>query len=149
MAALIKNRKAYFDFEILDTFEAGLVLHGYEVKSVRNGRGKIEGAYVVIRGDEAFLVGASIPPYQVANTPNSYDPERSRTVLLNKKELAKLETSTNTARLTIVPIELYNNNGKIKLKIGLARGKKKQDKRESIKERDTKRDIDRTLKGQL
>lgn len=148
MTTYIQNRKARFDFEILETFEAGLVLTGYEVKSVRAGKGKLEGAYVLIRGGEAFLVGASITPYQVANTPKSYDPEQPRKLLLSKKQLTIIERQTEKARLTAIPIKLYNNGQKIKLEVALARGKKKQDKRESIKERDTKRDIERTLKNQ-
>lgn len=148
MKTFIQNRKARFDFEILKTFEAGLVLFGYEVKSIRAGKGKLEGAYVLIRGGEAFLVGASITPFQVANTPKSYDPERPRKLLLSKKQLALFEQQTEKSRLTAVPIKLYNNGQKIKLEVALARGKKKQDKRESIKARDTKRDIERTLKSQ-
>jgi SsrA-binding protein len=148
MAAYIKNRKARFNFEILETFEAGLVLKGYEVKSIRAGKGKIDGAYVIVRGEEAFLVGASITAFQVANTPKSYDPEQPRKLLLSKKQLAKIENQTETARLTCIPLSLYNNGGLIKLEIALARGKKKADKRQSLKARDTKRDIERTLKSQ-
>ncbi len=148
MSTYIKNRKARFNFEILETFEAGLVLRGFEVKSIRAGKGKIDGAYVIVRGGEAFLVGASITAFQPANTPKSYDPEQPRKLLLSKKELAKIENQTETARLTCVPLSLYNSKGKIKLEIALARGKKKTDKRESIKARDSKRDIERTLKNQ-
>jgi SsrA-binding protein len=148
MSNFIQNRKARFNFEILETFEAGLVLEGHEVKSIRAGKGKLEGAYVIIRGGEAFLVGASITPFQVANTPKSYDNERARKLLLSKKQLALFEQQTEKARLTAVPLRLYSNGQKIKLEIALARGKKQQDKRESIKARDTKRDIERTLKNQ-
>ena len=148
MSIYIQNRKARFNFEILETFEAGLVLHGFEAKAIRAGKGKLEGAYVIIRGGEAFLVGASISAYQPANTPKNYDPERPRKLLLSKKELARLENQTETARLTAVPLKLYNVNRKIKLEVALARGKKKHDKRESIKARDSKRDIERTLKTQ-
>jgi len=148
MSTYIHNRKARFNFEILETFEAGLVLRGFEVKSIRAGKGKIEGAYVIVRGGEAFLVGASITAFQVANTPKSYDPEQPRKLLLSKKQLATIENKTETARLTCIPLSLYNNGGKIKLEIALARGKKKEDKRESLKARDSKRDIERTLKNQ-
>ena len=86
MADYIKNRKAFFDFEHLDTFEAGAVLHGYEVKSVRTGKGKLEGSYVMITHGEAFLLGASISPFQVANTPKNYNPEQPRKLLLSKKQ---------------------------------------------------------------
>ena len=144
----IQNRKAHFNYDILERFESGLVLQGFEVKAVRAGKGKLDGAYVIIRGNEAFLVGASISPYQPINTPKNYDPEQPRKLLLSKKELARLQTSTTPAGLTIVPFKLYNKNGKIKLEIAIARGKKKHDKRETMKARDSKRDIERTLKSQ-
>ena len=148
MTVYVQNKKASFDFEFLERLEAGVVLTGPEVKSIRTNRANLDGAYVVVRGGEAFLVGATISPYQVANTPPDYDPERPRKLLLSQKELAKLYRHSEQARLTIVPIKWYNKNGKIKLDIALARGKKKQDKRETIKARDIKRDIDRTLKEQ-
>jgi SsrA-binding protein len=148
MSTFITNRKARFDFDILDTIEAGVVLHGFEVKSLRNGRGKIEGAFVQIRGNEAYLVGASIPAYQPANTPKGYEPERIRKLLLNRKELEKIQQQTEKERLTAVPLALYSAGRNIKLEVAIARGKRKHDKRESIKERDTKRDIERTLKTQ-
>lgn len=148
MSAYISNKKARFDYEILKTFEAGLVLAGHEVKAVRAGKGKLEGGHVIIRGKEAYLVGCSISHFQEANTPKGYDPERARKLLFSKKELAELETQGEVAGLTIVPISLYNSGRNIKLEIGIARGKKKQDKRESIKKRDTKREIDRILKTQ-
>jgi SsrA-binding protein len=148
MKAYITNRKARFNFEILETFEAGLVLKGYEVKSIRAGKGKLDGSYVIVRDGQAQLVGASISPFQVANTPKTYNPEQPRTLLLSKKQLSKIETQVDNARLTCVPLSLYNNGGKIKLEIALARGKKKTDKRQSLKDRDSKRDIQRTLKSQ-
>lgn len=148
MSDLIRHKRVYFDFEILDTFEAGLVLFGHEVKALRSGKAKLEGAHVVVRGGEAFLVGASIAPYQPANTPKDYDPERARKLLLSQKELRELDTKTEEKGLTAIPIRCYSKNGKVKLEIGVARGKKKVDKRETIKARDVKRDIDRTLKQQ-
>jgi SsrA-binding protein len=148
MKTYIQNRRATFDFEILKTFEAGLVLHGHEVKAIRAGKGSLKGSHVLVRGGEAILVGASINPYQPANTPKSYQPDRNRTLLLSQKEIAELDQKTNTDRLTAIPLRLYNANRKIKLEIALARGKKKTDKRETIKERETKRDIERTLKNQ-
>lgn len=148
MADLVKNRKAKFDFEWLDTLEAGIVLSGHEVKAIRAGKAKLESAYVTITHGEAWLLGASVSPFQPANTPSSYNPEQARKLLLSKKQLARLETEIKSSRLTIVPISWYDSKGKIKLKIALARGKKKADKRESIKQRDVKRDIDRTLKDQ-
>jgi len=143
----IKNRKAHFDFEHLDTFEAGIVLSGAEVKSIRAGKGKLEGAFVKIYDGNATLLGASITPYQPKNTPKDYNPEQARRLLLSRKELNKLERQINESNLTIVPITFYNKSGKIKLSVALARGKKKTDKRETLKKRDVKRDIDRTLKG--
>ena len=148
MSAYIQNRRATFDFEILKTYEAGLVLHGYEVKAIRAGKGSLKGAHVLVRGGEALLIGASINPYQPANTPKNYDPERNRTLLLSKKEIDEIDQKTNAERLTAIPIKLYNSGRKIKLEIAVARGMKKTDKRENIKERETKRDIERTLKNQ-
>lgn len=148
MSTYTTHRRAHFDYEILDTFEAGLVLLGHEVKSVRLGRAKLEGGHVAVRGGQALLIGASIPPYQTTNTPVSYDPERPRILLLSRKELDRLDQETEKAGLTAVPLSLYNSGRNIKLKIGLARGKKKTDKRETIKDRDAKRDIERTLKSQ-
>jgi SsrA-binding protein len=147
MSALITHKRAYFDYDILDTFEAGISLLGTEVKSLRGGQGKLDGAYVVIRGGEALLVGASIPAFQKKNVAPSYDPERPRTLLLTQKEIAELEQKSEKQGLTIVPIKLYNKGRILKLEIGIARGKKKQDKRESIKKRDTNRDIEREFRG--
>ena len=148
MSTLAGNKRARFDFDILETFEAGLALLGTEVKSIRAGRAKLEGSYVVVRGGEAFLVGASIPAFQVVNTSRSYDPERSRKLLLSPKELTRIHRETEQTHLTAVPLSLYSKGSKIKLELALARGKKKADKRESIKSRDVKREIDRTLKQQ-
>lgn len=148
MSSYARNKKATFNYEILERFEAGLVLHGFEVKAVRAGKVSLEGAYIVVREGELYLKGATVSYYQEANTPDSYDPERERKLLLSKKEIAGLEKQLNTAGLTIVPIKLYNKANKIKLEIALVRGKKKADKRETIKARDTKRDLDRLLKQQ-
>jgi len=147
MATLVSHKRASFDFEILETFEAGISLLGTEVKSVRNHQGKLEGSHIVIRGDEAFILGMSIPAFQKANAPKDYDPERTRKLLLSKKEIAHLDMKTNQAGLTIVPIKLYNKSRNIKVEIALVRGKKKYDKREVIKKRDTDRDIARSLKN--
>jgi len=146
--AFIENKKARLNYEMLETFEAGAELLGFEVKAVRNGMGSLEGARVMVRGGEAFLAGATISPYQVENTPKSYTPDRTRRLLLNKKELHTLAEYEGQKGLTIVPIKWYNKSRKIKLEIAVARHKKKYDKRETLKERDTKRHIDRTLKNQ-
>jgi SsrA-binding protein len=148
MSSLAGNKRARFDFDILETFEAGLSLLGTEVKAIRAGKAKLEGSYVVVRGGEAFLVGASIAAFQPINTAKSYDPERSRKLLLSQKELTLIHRQTEQAHLTAVPLSLYSKGGKIKLELALARGKKQADKRESIKSRDVKREIDRTLKQQ-
>lgn len=148
MSDLIKNKKASFNFELLETFEAGVILTGAEVKALRAGKASLNGAYVVVRGGEAFLLGASISFYQVANTPKKYDPMRTRKLLLKKKELKELATKTDSQGLTIIATKWYNHKRHIKLEIALARGKKKADKREKLKERDSKRAIDRILKSQ-
>jgi len=146
MANYAENRKARFDYEILDKYEAGLELLGTEVKSVRGGVMSLEGAFVIIRGGEAFLINANIPPYQVKNAPKDYDPLRNRKVLLTKKEIGELAGSGKNKSLTIVPMSVYNKGRKIKLAIAFVKGKKKFDKRETIKKRDTDRELRRSLK---
>ena len=148
MARLVNNKKVKFDFELIDTYEAGMELFGYEVKSLRNKRGSLDGAHVTVRGGEVFLVGATIPPYQPANTPKEYDQERTRKLLMTKKEIEKLEDVESQKGLTIVPISIYNKSRKLKLQIAVARGKKKLDKREAIKKRESKIAIGRMLKNQ-
>ncbi|OGI60249.1 SsrA-binding protein [Candidatus Nomurabacteria bacterium RIFCSPHIGHO2_01_FULL_38_19] len=147
MANYAENRKARFDYEILEKYEAGIELLGTEVKSVRGGQMSLEGAFVIIRGGEAFLINANIPPYQIKNAPKDYDPLRNRKLLLTKKEIAKLAGSEKNKSLTIVPISVYNRDRKIKVEIVLVKGKKKFDKRETLKKRDTDREIRRTLKN--
>lgn len=146
MAVLINNKKAKFDYEILDTFEAGVSLIGLEVKSLKEKRGNFSGAYIIIRGAEAFLVEADIPPFQAKNTPDSYDSRRHRKLLLNKKELLKLAEYEKNKGLTLIPLSLYNKGRNIKVEIAVARGKRKSDKREVIKKRESDREINRTLK---
>ena len=144
--SLIENKRALFDYSIIEEMEAGLVLRGYEVKSLRKGQGSLRGARVVARGGEAYLVGASIPPWQIANAPKSYDPERTRRLLLSKKEIARISSAEGEKGLTTVPIRVYNKSRKLKLAIAIARGKKKEDKRHTIRAREEKRRIERTLK---
>lgn len=148
MTDYVRNKKASLNFELLDRFEAGAVLLGTEVKSLRKGQGKLDGAHVVVRGGEAYLVGASIPPFQKANTATDYQDERVRKLLLSKKDILTLHNESEKKGLTIVPIRWYNSKSKLKLEIAVAKGKKKHDKRDTIKARDTKRDIERTLKNQ-
>lgn len=142
----IEHKKAYFNYEILDTYEAGIELLGFEVKSVKAHQGSLEGAHVIVRGGEAYIVGMHISPYQVKNTAESYDPVRTRKLLLSKKQIAELGDKEGTKGLTIIPLSLYSKNSRIKVAVGVARGKKKFDKRETIKKRDTDRDIRRELK---
>lgn len=144
---LIEHKKARLNYEILEEYEAGLELLGFEVKSLRSGNGKLEGAHIVVRNGEAYLVGASIPPYQPSNTPSDYDAERTRRLLLTQKELVALAAFEGQKGLTIVPISVYNKGKVLKLRIAVAKGRKKYDKRAVLKERDTKRHIDRTLKN--
>ena len=149
MTALLDNKKVRFDYEILEKFEAGLELKGYEVKSLRNKRGSILGSRVIVRGGEAYIVGMEIPPYQPANTPKDYDSQRTRKLLLSKKEIHYLLGKTEQRGLTIVPIRVYTKGRHIKMEISVVRGKKKYDKRQKIKKRDAKRRIEITLKGRM
>ncbi len=146
MAVFAQNKKAYHDYEILEEYEAGIELKGFEVKSVKLGRASLKGARVVMRGGEAFLIGASIPAYQAANSPDNYDPERARRLLLNKKEINKLIGKEQEKGLTLPALSLYNKGRLVKLKFAVARGKKKRDKREEIRKRDLERDLRRSLK---
>jgi len=147
MASYTENRKAHFDYEILEKYETGIELFGTEVKSIRGGKMSLEGAFVVIRGGEAFLINSTIPPYQIKNAPKDYDPIRNRKLLLTKKEIKELAESEKNKSLTIVPISVYNKNRKIKVQIALVKGKKKYDKRENIKKRETDREVRREYKG--
>jgi SsrA-binding protein len=146
MGNYAENRKARFDYEILEKYECGIELIGTEVKSVRGGRVSLEGAFVIVRGGEAFLINANIPPYQPANAPKDYDPLHNRKLLLTKKEINELSDSGKNKSLTIVPISVYNKGRKIKIEIALVKGKKKFDKRETIKKRETDIEIRREYK---
>lgn len=149
MKIFVVNRRAKFDYELLEKFEAGLVLQGTEVKSIKLGRASLAGAYVVVKGEELWLLGANVPPYQPKNTPADYEPERSRKLLLKKAEIKTLFGKAKQKGLTLVPISLYNKRGRIKLSFAVAKGKKKQDKREQIKKRDFEREKQRLLKGDV
>ena len=146
-----ENKKAYFNYDILEKFEAGLVLLGTEVKSIRLGRMSLEGSYIVAKGPakgghpEFFLVGAKIPAYQPKNAPTDYNPERSRKLLLNKSEISQLIGKTSQKGLTLIPLKVYSKNAKIKIEFGIAKGKKKYDKREDIKKRETEREMAREM----
>lgn len=144
--SLAFNKRVLFDFEPLEKFEAGLSLLGTEVKSVRAGHISLKGAFITIRGGEAYLTNATVPAWQPANTPESYDPVRSRKILLKKSELNRL-IGAKQEGLTIVPIRVYNSRSWIKVEIALAKGKKKYNKKEQQKEKDIKRDVERMLRG--
>lgn len=146
MQILVNNKKAYFNYEILEKYVAGIELFGFEVKSIKAGQGSLEGAYITIRGGEAYLIGANIPAFQAKNTPDSYEPIRNRRVLLTKKEIGELALIEAKKGQAIVALAMYNASGKIKVEIGVARGKKQFDKRESIKKRDTEREMRREMK---
>ena len=147
MAVLLHNKKALFDYEILEEFEAGLELKGFEVKSLKNGRGSLAGSRVIIRENEAYIIGLDIPPYQPKNIPADYNPQRTRRLLLRKKEISYLQGKSQQAGLTLVPINVYTKGKLAKLAFGVARGLKKYDKRERIKEREARRRMEKVLKA--
>src|SRR3989344_1685925 len=136
MKTLAYNKRAKFDYDFIETFEAGLSLLGTEVKSVRAGNISLKGAFVTMHNTEPYLTNATIPPWQVKNTPADYDPMRSRKLLLKKSELKHLLGSKQAKGLTIIPIRVYSKRRTLKLEIALARGKKQYDKREAKKSRD-------------
>jgi SsrA-binding protein len=144
--ALVHNSKAGFNYEIIEKFEAGIELLGFEVKSIRNKHGKLEGSYVKFKGNEMFLSGSDIPPYQPSNTPVTYDRVRNRKLIMSKAQILKLKQKVESDKLTLIPLSLYNKGKVLKCEIALARGKKKFDKREVIKRREADIEIERTLK---
>lgn len=143
---LIEHKKVHLRFAVLETFEAGLELLGTEVKSVRGKHGSLEGSRIVVRGGEAYLVGATIPPYQ-GHEDDSYEPDRTRRLLLKKSEIIQLADADSKKGLTIVPICVYNSKRYIKVKIAIVRGKGKADKREDLKKKEADREADRALKS--
>lgn len=147
MPSLASNKRAVFDYTILETFEAGLELAGYEVKSIKTGRARLQGVYAIIRGEEAYIVGMHIPPYQQANMPPDYDPDRTRRLLLRKVQIRYLLGKMSEKGLTLVPIQVYTKHGFIKVELGLGRGKKAPDKRQKIREREENRRIERSFKN--
>jgi len=146
---IIENKKAYFNYQVLEKFEAGISLIGQEVKSIKSGRINLAGSYVVLKDSEIFLIGVNIPPYQPKNVPADYNPERSRKLLLKKSEIKYLIGKVKQRGLTLVPLKVYTKRGKIKLEFGVARGKKKVDKRELIKKREFEREKERFLKREI
>ncbi len=146
MKIVSQNKKAFHDYFILDTFEAGIELKGTEIKSVRKGNTNLKDSFIRIKNNEAFIENMHIAPYEQGNIFN-HEPLRTRKLLLHKKEIKKLQKEVKENGLTIVPTKLYFNTSKLKVEIALARGKKLYDKRQDLKARDAKRDIDRALKN--
>jgi SsrA-binding protein len=144
---IAENRKARFDYFIEERFEAGLALQGWEVKAMRAGRAQLKEAYVYLRSGEAFLIGAHLSPLPTTSTHIAADPVRTRKLLLHHSELQRLLGAVERRGYTLVPLELYWKNGRAKLQIGLAKGKKQHDKRAVEKERDWQRDKARLLRG--
>ena len=149
MRVILENKKALFNYSILEKFKAGIVLQGQEVKSVKTGKMGLKSSFVVVKESppEVFLIGANIPPYQPKNVPKDYDSQRSRKLLLKKSEIKHLIGKAKQKGLTIIPLKVYTEKGKIKIEIGIAKGKRKIDKRAQIKKRETEREIRRAMKG--
>lgn len=136
-----RNKRAYFNYEILNKFEAGIQLRGFEVKAVKSGKINLSGSYVVVKENHAQLLNADIPPYQPMNTPESYDSKRTRQLLLNKNEIKSLVDKVHESGLTLVPLRVYSKHNLIKVEIGLAKSRKGKDKRDLLKKRATLREI--------
>jgi len=142
---LIENRQARFEYDIIEKYDAGLALLGGEVKSIQAGRMNLTGSIIRFDKDGLALMNADIPPYQPGNTPKEYDPKRSRLLLLKKSEMVKIADYLSEKTLTILPISVYNKGNLIKLQLGVGKKRKKSDKREAIKTRETKREMDRSM----
>jgi SsrA-binding protein len=141
MKSLANNKRAFFDYQILDTLEAGIVLTGQEAKSAKTGGLQLSGSYARVAGGEAVLLNARIKPYAFASGLESYDPEQTRKLILHKSEIDRLLGRLQEKGLTLLPLEAYVKNGRVKIKLGLGRAKKKLDKRETIKKREVTRKI--------
>ena len=141
MESLAENRRARFDYEVLDTVEAGIELKGFEVKSVKTGRMQLPGSYIVIREGEAWLLNATIPPYQPNNTEAGYDPSRTRRLLLHKAEINKILGKLKEKSFVIIPLRAYAKKNIIKLELGIGRPKKAHDKREALKKKSAVREM--------
>lgn len=146
MQILAENRRAYAEYFILESYEAGIVLFGFETKAIKTGGINLAGAAVIIRNNNASLINATIAPYQAKNTPHNYDPMRARILLLHKKELKTLQGTASQKGLTVIPLRVYNKRGLIKITIAVVRHKKQRDRRAIIKKREVKREIERAFK---
>lgn len=146
--SIVSNKKATVNYEVLDKYEGGLELLGHEVKSIRNGRIKFDGSYIIIKDDEVFLKNAEISPYQPNNIPKDFEPQRLIKILVSKKEIMKLKHKTEKEGLTLIPFSIFNKGKKLKIDFALAKGKKKHDKRQDIKKREDTIEILRAIKGE-
>lgn len=146
MPQYINNKKAHFNYNIEDTYEAGIELQGHEVKSIKKGQGNMNSAFCIVRGNEAYIIGMHVPAYQPNNTDANYDPDRNRRLLLSKKEIKKLGEKDKIKGLTLVPLSLYSKGPYVKVSIGITRGKKEFNKKETIKSRDLDREMEREYK---
>jgi SsrA-binding protein len=147
--SIVENRKAFHDYFIEERFEAGLALEGWEVKAIRSGRANLKEAYVVVRNGEIVLLGAHISPLATASTHIKPEPTRTRKLLLHREEINRLIGKVERAGYTLTPIDLHYRNGRIKLEVGLAKGKKQFDKRAAIKEREWNRDQQRLMRARV
>ncbi len=144
--SIIQNKKAFHEYFIEDKYEAGLMLEGWEVKAIRAGRAQLKEAYVTVKGDELFLFGSHISPLLSASTHIHPDPIRTRKLLLNRNEIDKILIKVQRAGYTIMPLDMHFKAGRVKLEVGLAKGKKQHDKRATEKERDSKREAAQAMK---
>ena len=144
--SIVQNRKAFHDYFIEERYEAGLALEGWEVKAIRAGRAQLKEAYVIVRNEEIFLIGAHISPLPAASTHVQPDPVRTRKLLLHAEEIRRLIGKVNRAGYTLVPLDLHYSRGRVKLSVGLAKGKKQHDKRAAEKEKEWKREQQRLLR---
>jgi len=144
---IVTNKRAYFDYQILETYEAGVQLKGFEVKAIKTGRINLAGSYAIIKNNQLWLLNADIPAYQPKNTPKDYDSKRTRRLLIKTSEIKNLMGRVQEKGLTLLPLKVYTKNRRIKIEIGLAKSRKEFDKREVIKKREAQRQIQDKLRG--
>ena len=149
MKIFAKNKRAFFEYKIIEKYEAGIELFGFEVKSIKKSKISLKGSFVVVKGEEIYLLNAFIAPYQPKNTPGEYNPSRMRKLLLKKKEIKTLIGKSKQKGLTLVPLRVYNKGCRIKIEIALAKSKKNFQKKQKKKERDIKREMEREAKERL
>jgi len=144
---IVTNKRVYFDYKILETYEAGVQLKGFEVKAIKTGRINLAGSYAIIKNNQLWLLNADIPAYQPKNTPKDYDSKRTRRLLIKTSEIKNLMGRVQEKGLTLLPLKVYTKNRRIKIEIGLAKSRKEFDKREVIKKREAQRQIQDKLRG--